>query len=137
MVKVMTSFRAQAEPCDTWSILREPTFAQCIEGEGRSGGAWLTELSGMRLYVRRAIRVKGGFELANIEVPEEKQQQGILTCFLAEYGHLPIKIENVLNSYLEQWLLRQPEWAPDDPDRVGLSASYLNRAWRERALNHG
>lgn len=106
------------------------TFADFVAGQGRSGGAWVKESSGMRLYVRRAIRVPGGFELACIEVPTKKQRKGILTRFLAAHSHLPLKIEQVLNSDLERWLCRNPLWFCQDKDWIGLAASFYNGMWR-------
>jgi hypothetical protein len=89
----------------------------------RSGGIWIKESSGLKIYVRRAIRVKGGYDLADIFLPKNKQRKGILTRFLQEYKNYPLRIENVLNPYLEQWLFRQTEWKIENPK------SFVNTVW--------
>jgi hypothetical protein len=111
--------------------MRNITFDEYLMGEGRSGGQWVCEPSSLLIYVRRSIRCPNGFELANLELEEQFQQQGILTRFLARHNHLALKIENVLNSALERWLIRHIDWKPEDPDRIGLDASYVNNRWCE------
>jgi len=111
-------------------VSAEPTFAEYLAGAGRDGGAFVTEPTGMRLYVYRRRYVPGGIGLGTIEVPAERQRQGILKAFLAEHADLPLRIENVVNTDLENWLLRQPDWAPEDPDWIHLGASYVNTAWQ-------
>ena len=76
----------------------------------------------------------GGCDLGTLELPEELQRKGILTRFLVKYDYLPLRIQNVLNSDLERWLLRQSEWEAQDADMIGLGASYINAAWRAGLL---
>jgi hypothetical protein len=109
--------------------MRRLTFSEFLAGQGRSGGEWVFGPEGMELYVRRSIRVAGAIELANIEVPRRKQRRGIFSGFLRDHAHLPLKIENVLNSGLEKWLLRQSDWSAQDESIVGYCASYLNQAY--------
>lgn len=100
-------------------------------GFGASGGCWIQEPTGMEIYIRRSIRVKGGFELANIELPKRKQHKGILKSFLQAHRDVPLLIENVLNSLLENWLLKQSDWSAINPDYIGLSATYVNTTYRK------
>jgi hypothetical protein len=109
--------------------MREPTFGDYLQGIGRFGGAFVREPSGLRMYIRRSIQVPGGYEIANVNLPEKKQKKGIFSRFLAEYTHLPLRIENVHNTFLEKWLLRQNDWKAENPDWIGLSASYINSAF--------
>jgi len=109
--------------------MNEPSFVDYLNGVGRSGGAFVTERTGLRIYVRRSLRAKGAYDLANVAVPEDRQKQGIFTRFLIEYANIPLRIENVNNTILEKWLLRHSEWTVEDSDWIGLSASYLNKAF--------
>lgn len=100
------------------------TFALYALGGGRSGGECVREPSGMKVYVRRSLCVKGAFELANINVPEPKQGRGILTRFLEEHATMSLKIENVVNNELAVWLRRQSDWKVEEGDAD--TPSFLN-----------
>jgi hypothetical protein len=109
------------------------TFAEYValfKSEGRQMSTE-TYQEGLMVYARCAIRVRGGFELANIKVPEAKQKQGIFSAFLTEWeGQLSLMIENVANPYLRAHLTKRPGWYPLDPSGGTISlGSFVNRKW--------
>lgn len=68
---------------------------------------WVSEPSGLEIYVRRAIRWPGVITLANITLPQHLQQRGVFTRFCEEWSpKLPLFIEHVHNPFLERWLDR-------------------------------
>lgn len=62
----------------------------------------------LKIYVRRCIRWRGAFELANLEMSSERQMgKGTFTAFLAEWNdQLPLMVEWVHNPRLAKYLAR-------------------------------
>lgn len=78
------------------------------EGMARFRCEWVSEPSGLEIYLRRHIRYPGVITLANITLPEKFQRQGIFTRFIDHWSpQLPLFIEHVHNPYLESWLKRK------------------------------
>lgn len=78
-----------------------------VEGIARLRTEWVSEPSGLEIYLRRSIAFPGVITMANITLPSHLQRQGIFSRFCAEWSpKLPLEIENVCNPYLERWLDR-------------------------------
>jgi hypothetical protein len=99
--------------------------------------AWVKQPSGLQIYVRRAIMVQGGFELANVTLPTRKQKKGIFSAFLAQYEtKLPLLLENVLTDHLEAHMRRRAGWSVK-PSSESYSLTFINSLWRESLEQSG
>lgn len=68
---------------------------------------WVMEDTFLEIYVRRCIRWKGTFELANITLPSELQGKGVFKLFMSEWNDkLPMLIECVNNPWFAAYLDR-------------------------------
>jgi len=80
---------------------------ESAEGVARLRTEWVSEPSGLEIYVRRAIRWPSVITLANITLPQHLQQQGVFTRFCERWSpQIPLFVEHVHNPYLAGWLDR-------------------------------
>ena len=84
----------------------------------------------LKLYVRSAIMIPGGIELANVDLPSKLQRKGVFSAFLTKWETvIPLKLECVLNPELANHMRRRPEWITITSPEYVLSPDFGNTLW--------
>ena len=112
--------------------MRFITLQQFIDGWGRDGGERVYSAEHhMMLYVYRHHAFRPSLRIGVMDIPPNHQQKGYMTKLLEELMNIPVRIENVCNTSLENYLLKNKNWFCEDLAWIGLSTTFHNEKWKE------